>query len=354
MLYDSSGSNGTFEFGGDSTIGESKCMIDISVIVPVHNVEFYLRTCIDSILNQTFENFELILIDDGSIDQSSKICDEYAQKSNKVRTIHQNQQGPSAARNKGLVICEGKYITFVDADDYIEISYLENLWQSVEYYGADLVISGMYVVKEGEKPNSHGNLLIQASEVTNFVSKKVAYQRMLEGKRALLFSWGKLYHRKLFQKTRYPEGEIYEDVKIICRIIEEAETIVCTSYTGYFYVQRVGSVTHNSMSEEHMLLLENGKEFWNFIKKYYPDIEYLAKRQYFKGCFFLLEKMAAEPKFKQESKQLKRQVLIHWKYLIFNREASWLERGGTISLLFGVSFYRVIWRFYKRVFHYKS
>lgn len=329
-------------------------MTDISVVVPIHNVEVYLRTCVESILNQTYQEFELILVDDGSVDQSGIICDEYSKKSSKVRTIHQNNQGPSAARNKGMEVSEGKYITFVDADDYIEICYLENLWQSVKEYDADLVISGMYIVKEGIKAKRQNGLMVAASEITMSVSKKEAYQRMLEGKRTLLFAWGKLYNRRLFQKIKYPEGEIYEDEKVICRIIEEADNIVCTSYVGYFYVQRSDSVTHSCMSKEHMMLLKNERILWNFIKSYYPEIEYLAKRQYFRGCFFLLEKMDKEVKFKKVNKRLKKHILKHWKYLIFSQDVSWMERGGTICLLCGIPCYRLGWKLYKHISHYIS
>lgn len=328
-------------------------MTDISVIVPVYNAESHLRSCADSILNQTFRNYELILIDDGSVDRSGIICDEYVKKDSRVKTIHQNNLGPSAARNRGMKESEGKYITFVDADDCIEKCYLENLWQIVEAYDADLIISGMFIVEGEQKAGGWSNLSVPASDVTKRVSRQDAYHCMLGGKRALLFAWGKLYCRRLLQDISYPEGEVYEDVKVICKIIERADNIVCTSYTGYFYIQRPDSITHSSMSQEHMVLLRNEIEFWNFIRIYYPELEYLAKEKYFRSCFFLLEKMSEKMQYGEECRKLRKSILKNWRYLLFNKTVSRTVRGGTICLLFGIPCYRVVWKFYRHLFYYK-
>lgn len=328
-------------------------MTDISVIVPVYNAELYLRTCVECIRSQTFRNFELILIDDGSVDRSAAICNEYVEKDSRVKVIHQNNQGPSAARNRGMKESEGKYITFVDADDCIEKCYLENLWRITEDYGADLVISGMFLVEDGQKPGSRNNLSVPAGEMTRRVSRQEAYRCMLGGKRALLFAWGKLYCRRLLRDISYPEGEVYEDVKVICKIIEKADNIVCTPYTGYFYIQRPDSITHSSMSQEHKVLLRNEIEFWNFIKIHYPELEYLAKEKYFRSCFFLLEKMSEKMQYGKECRKLRKSILKNWRYLLFNKTVSRTVRGGTLCLLFGIPCYRTVWKLYRHLFYYK-
>lgn len=327
-------------------------MANIGVIVPVYNVEAYLRRCIESILDQTYQDYELILIDDGSSDQSGVICDEYAGKSDKIRIIHQKNKGLSAARNRGIEENRNEYITFIDSDDYIEKRYLETMWKALSEQDADLVISGMIIVREGKKVTRQGKAVSIVKSTTGVVTREEAYQYMLDRKQALLFACGKLYHKKLFQEIRYPEGEIFEDVKVICRLIERAERIVYTSYAGYFYVQRKDSITHGIVSQEYMILLENENYFWSFIRKHYPNIEALAKRKYFKSCFYLIERMASGSQFEKECRQLRKIILKNWKYLLFNRYVSWMERGGIICLMFGVPCFRMAWNIYARFFYY--
>ncbi len=329
-------------------------MSGISVIVPVYNAEQYLTNCIESILSQTFQDYELILIDDGSTDESGVICDEYARKNRQIKVIHQSNAGPSAARNRGLEESRGNYITFVDADDYVEMSYLEKLWQTLERYGADLVVGGMVVVREGKRSKRRKDMVAPELKMERMATREEAYRGMLEGKHALLFAWGKLYHRRLFQGLQYAEGEIYEDVKIICKLIERAERIVLTSYAGYFYIQRLGSITHEAMSHKHMILLENEKRLWTFMKDRYPKLESLAKRQYLNSCFFLIEKMASDPKFQGECRNLRKIILKNWKYLLFSTCVSWMERGGMICLLFGIPCYRETWKLFTKYFGYSE
>lgn len=326
-------------------------MANIGVIVPVYNVSQYLRRCIESILDQTYQDFELILIDDGSTDESGVICDEYMQRSKKVITIHQANCGLSGARNRGIEINENEYITFIDADDYIEKQYLETLYKIRSEHNADLVISGMRIVREGKKEARQDRETSVESRAVGIVNREEAYRYMLGRKQALLFAWGKLYHKKLFQKVRYPEGEIFEDVKVICELVERAERIVCTSYAGYSYVQRKDSITHGNVSYKHMVLLENESLFWSFIKEHYPDIEVLAKKKYFKSCFYLIERMASDPRFGKECRQLRRIILNNWHYLLLDRNVSWMERGGTVCLMFGVPCFRVVWNLYARLFY---
>ena len=176
-------------------------MSQMDVIVPVYNVEPYLRRCVDSILGQTFRDFTLYLIDDGSTDGGGGICDEYAGTDGRVRVIHQENRGLSAARNRGLEDSSSGYVTFIDSDDYVEERYLERLWRMAEE--ADMVLSGMVVAEEGggEIPAS------PAEEPDRWAaSREDAFRYMLGGERPLLFAWGKLYRRDLFQEIRFPAG----------------------------------------------------------------------------------------------------------------------------------------------------
>ncbi len=317
-------------------------MSKIDVIVPVYNVEPDLRRCVDSILGQTLPDFTLYLIDDGSADGSGGICGEYAGKDGRVRVIHQENRGPSAARNRGLEASSSGYVTFIDSDDYVEERYLERLWRIAGEREADMVLSGMTVAEEGKS--------VPAAPVEEpahwAVSREEAFRYMLGGERPLLFACGKLYRRELFQEIRFPEGELYEELKIMHRLVERASRIACTAYAGYVYVQRQGSITHRAAGREHLVLLENNEALWAFMKGRYPDLEGLAKRMYFKGCFFLVQRMGGDPELQEECRRLRGILLKHWRYLLFDRTSLPLFRAGFLCLLFGVRFYRAAWRLY--------
>ena len=213
-------------------------MVEISIIVPLYNVEKYLRRCVDSILVQTFQDFELILVDDGSTDASGRICDEYAGRYDRISVIHKGNEGVSEARNRGIDESRGEYLVFIDSDDYVDRQYLEVLYWLIKKYRADLGMS----------------------------------------------AWAKLYHRSLFQKARYQKGEIYEDVRILDQIIENSHKIVCTRYRGYYHVRRRGSLLHAGMTPEQQIRMETIKRLRDFILQKYPEIQDSAKILYYNNA----------------------------------------------------------------------
>lgn len=323
-------------------------MAKIGVIVPVYNVEKYLCKCIDSILLQTFQDFELILIDDGSTDQSGEICDKYAERYGNIRVFHGEHKGVADARNKGVDENTGEYIAFVDSDDWIDKQYLEVLYRLIEKYRADLVISGGINVTETYRVNYIDNVdYMQMVLDAEIVSKHEAYRRMLLCENNLTVApWAKLYHQKLVQLFRYPSGEIYEDLKVINKIIEGSERIVCTSYTGYFYLRRKGSITHGRMSAEHMTGLKNAKCVWDFIKQYYPNIEDAAKVHYLRKCFDIFNMMLLNSDYYQECQKLRREIINEKKYLLFCNHFNFVEKIGSICLMVGIPWYRLALREY--------
>ncbi|MDV4769588.1 glycosyltransferase, partial [Enterococcus faecium] len=188
-------------------------MCEISIIVPVYKVEPYLRKCVDSILAQTFTDFEVILVDDGSPDNSGKICDEYASKDSRVRVIHKKNGGLSSARNAGIDVARGKYLGFVDSDDYIEKDMYELLYDNIVKEQADLSICGIYDIYAGKKVK----ILPEEYKVLDKVS---AMKIVLEAQSFSVHAVNKLYKKELFNKIRYPENIITEDAAVILDILE--------------------------------------------------------------------------------------------------------------------------------------
>lgn len=240
----------------------------ISIVVPVYKVEQFLPYCLDSITRQTFKNFELILVDDGSPDDCGKICEEYAQIHSNTIVIHQKNQGLSVARNNGAKASKGKYITFIDSDDVISLDYLETLYEFIIEYDADISV-GLLVPfwgEEGAETKSIGNY-----------SKKVydtehALEEMLYGQKYGVQGPDKLYRRELVINDPFPAGKLHEDQAAMYKIIAKCLKLVYTDKPIYFYRQRMTSIVHTRVTKEHLYGLEAVKEQLEFIKINYPSI----------------------------------------------------------------------------------
>lgn len=235
-------------------------MIEISVIVPVYNVEAYLSRCINSILAQTYGDFELILVDDGSTDNSGKICDDFALSDPKIQVIHKENGGQSSARNVGLDVCTGKYIAFVDSDDFIAPNMLENLRMLVEKENADIAECSMTRVFDSAPPQNlteTDDYMVTAGPETI----PMLYKDCLPGSPA---PCNKLYRRNLFYNLRFEEGRIYEDTLIVPFIYYRAKKVVRTPNCYYFYYQRQGSTTRSPYSIKKLDLLFVEAKLLNF------------------------------------------------------------------------------------------
>lgn len=223
--------------------------VQISVIVPVYKVEPYLRTCIDSILNQTFRDFELILIDDGSPDNCGVICDEYAAKDDRIVVIHQENGGLSAARNTGIdwafANSESQWITFVDSDDALEKSCLEQLFVYAIETDADITVTGGETfVLDDELANTPSNIV----SVRTTTGRQCADEVFARNNFFLSFAWGKLYRKRLFTDFRYPVGRIYEDLWLLPKLLYSAQKVTILRSWLYCYRQRQGSILHQAYS----------------------------------------------------------------------------------------------------------
>lgn len=212
----------------------------ISIIVPVYKVEDYLRESVDSILAQTYKDLEVILVDDGSPDNCGKICDEYAEKDPRVKVIHSENGGLSAARNRGMEIAKGEYIGFIDSDDWIDNDMFEVLMQNLKTTGADICICGFH--QDG--PGSSKVRSIAEDEV---ILPQDAVKGIIRGKYSSVV-WNRLYKRKCLEDLKFPEGNVYEDVLISCRMLMKADKVSVSSAHPYHYRIRPRSITAtNSM-----------------------------------------------------------------------------------------------------------
>lgn len=240
----------------------------ISVIVPVYNVEAYLPRCLDSILAQSYNNLEVILVDDGSADGSGAICDEYAALDSRIRVIHKENGGLSSARNAGIQAATGEFLSFVDSDDWIEPDTYEVMLSIAEKYQVPLVCAGRYDVdgKTGERKIG----LCPPKE------EKLAAEELV----GRIFLWDncdssacdKLFSRELFREFRFPEGKVSEDVAVMYRIILGAEGAALCPKPLYNYYHRPGSITKAAVSEKTFHFSQHTAEIYAYIREHHPAI----------------------------------------------------------------------------------
>lgn len=217
----------------------SKGQIELSIIVPIYNVEKYLPQCLNSLIEQDFSSLEIILVNDGSTDSSGEICEYYSKLDNRILTIHQSNQGLSAARNKGLSIATGKYVGFVDGDDYIDKNMYKIMYSYIKRYNVDIVTCNFYHLYDS------GKIIKDKTDMSNKIysgTKNVVIE-MLNDKVIRNFVWSKLYKREIFYKIRFEENKIYEDILISLPIVEQVNNILYIQNPLYYYRHRDNSIS---------------------------------------------------------------------------------------------------------------
>lgn len=209
----------------------------ISVIVPVYNVEDYVGACIDSIIEQTYEKLEIILIDDGSTDNSGAICDQYSTRDNRIKVIHQPNGGLSMARNAGLDVMSGEYVTFVDSDDLIHREALATMWKQLISTDADISTISLTTFKESGTPPAKAPWGARCVMNGHKAVKSMLYQRKIDNS-----ACGKLFKASLFASHRFPAGILYEDLATIPLVCLDAVRVAINTTGMYFYRNRATSI----------------------------------------------------------------------------------------------------------------
>lgn len=217
----------------------------ISIVIPCYNAEQYLKECLDSILKQDYLNLQIIVINDGSTDNSLEIAQEYQKKDSRITIHNQTNSGPSRARNVGIELAEGKYIAFIDSDDFIENGMFSNMLSNMQEKNADICMCGYYV-GDGKTTfyrNTPENKLLTSEE---------ALRRLLLAKETQNFLCNKIFKTALLEGIRLPEGELYEDIAVFYKLLEKANNIAYIDKTFYYYRQHMGSITKSMTKQKCM------------------------------------------------------------------------------------------------------
>lgn len=214
----------------------------ISIIIPVYNVEEYVEKCVKTVCAQTYENLEILIVDDGATDNSGKICDELAQTDERIRVFHTENHGLGAARNFGLDNARGEFVGFVDSDDWIDEDMYEFLYRQIAETGSDIAICSHFT----EKPNQT-KLSKFLTEKTEIFTRDEILVLLMEDKKINNYAWNKLYRRSLFEDLRFPDG-LYEDIQFTFKLFYKSEKISAFLQPKYHYRQREGSIVSKKLS----------------------------------------------------------------------------------------------------------
>lgn len=244
----------------------------VSIIIPVYNVKDFLVDCLDSVINQSYKNLDIVLVDDGSTDGSGNICDEYARQDKRVRVIHQVNQGLSAARNSGIETMRGEYVYFLDSDDRIAKDSIEVLFNLMTTHNAEIAIS--YLARFSD----HTPFFEKSIDGNKLVDCKKALEKMLLNEGIGHEACGKLFKACLWKEYRFPVGKLYEDYATIYYVIAQAKKIAICEYPCYFYRVRSGSIMHSKVREKNFELLDISDEVTEFLIRQYPTLKEPAIR----------------------------------------------------------------------------
>lgn len=311
----------------------------ISVIVPVYNVEKYLGKCVDSILAQTYENLEIILVEDGTRDGCGAICDAYAAQDPRVRVIHKENGGLSSARNAGMDIARGEYFGFVDSDDWIEPETYETLLNLAEKYDADLVSGSRYDVAE---PTGERTLGLH-HEKEECISAMEMLGRVFVWDGCDSAAWDKLYRRHLFADIRYPLGMYSEDIAIFYKLMEKANRVALCPKPLYNYLHRENSITTAKLSEKTFHYPNHTEVIYPYICANHPQLKNQARFLRVRGVAYAMMSidLAGEEAWKQYDayyRHQRKEMCSHIPFLLTSPYHGKKER--LIHLLLALGLYR--------------
>lgn len=312
--------------------------IMVSVVVPVYNVEPYLEKCLDSLVNQTYKNYEVLLIDDGSTDSSGKICDDYVKKYPCLRVFHKENGGVSDARNYAVPYIRGSYVAYVDADDYVEPDYVLEMVEIASNDEADMIISA-----------------IQREHLDGTIIKKKKYtneKKIFTPERALemmcydqigVYSVGKLMSLEIISRFPFPNEIVFgEDLAIMYRIIGACQKIVYLDVPLYHYAKRPGSALNRGWFESLTAILDISNQLLNYVAENYTGIYASAVYRYFWSANDVYSRAFYEPNYKKLTESFHTPLIQYWPILRKDPKAPLLQKIKFGLMTFTPGLYRIL------------
>ncbi len=318
-------------------------MEKISVIIPVYNVESFLKKCVDSIINQTYPNLEIILVDDGSPDNCGRLCDEFAANDSRIVVIHKENGGLSDARNVGISASSGEYITFVDSDDYVAKDYVEFLYDLIKKEdNIDISVcccSAVYGLD---------NVIDNTTNYFAVSNPHDALENMLYDRGIGVSAWAKLYSRRIFENVRFPKGRLFEDSAVVQKTFLQCKKISIGLVSKYFYIIRGNSITNDNFTKSKMDLIKSTEEMCDEIVLTYPDLKSACNRRIMYAYLSTLTQLAmSKQRFPYEQKVLMKYIRANRFDVLKDSSIPKRDRVALISTVFGFWFFKLIWKAYR-------
>ncbi|ALV21562.1 MULTISPECIES: glycosyltransferase family 2 protein [Carnobacterium] len=316
-------------------------MTVLSFIMPAYNVEHTVEKSVQSVLSQNISDFELIIINDGSTDNTANICDRLAEKDTRVRVIHQENAGPSAARNAGLNQVHGEYIAFMDSDDYTEKDMYQRLIGYLEENQADIAVCNVTRVN----PDGTLNTLNSLNRITT--SKEEMLELYFKYNGIEFYVWNKVYRASVFQTVRFPEGVLYEDVMLSYDALKQAHKLVVTDEVGYFYLANSESIVNSSFNPQQYDNVLQRKILLEKIKIEYPTVSDFAVDNLLDGYLSTGYKIASsthDERTKEYAKLLRNDIAENQKMIFQNKVSSKAKLAALCLLKVNLPLYRYLYK----------
>ena len=319
----------------------------ISVIVPVYNVQEYLKKCIDSIIKQTYKNIEIILVDDGSTDNSGKICDEYKKIDKRIKVIHKENKGLSDARNVGIDIATGKYVTFIDSDDFVSDIYIEYMYSIMKKTNSDIGICKIKVIydrniKEQRKIDIEPKIY----------NKIQAFENLLYSEGIDVAANAKIYPKYYFDDIKYPINEKYEDVAIIYKIFEKTTQIAYGNLECYYYYVRIGSISKSGFNKGELDYLKNTEQMLTYLENNYKELKQAVTRFRLYSRFRILRILLfSETKDEKLKETMIKDIKKYYKKILKDKRAPKRDKLAIYFFNMGLPIFKFVWYLYSKITH---
>ena len=315
----------------------------ISVIIPIYKVEEYLDRCVQSVRKQTYKNLEIILVDDGSPDNCCTMCDNYASQDKRVKVIHKENGGLSDARNAGIEIATGEYLTFIDSDDYVSLDYIEYMYKLIQHGKSLLSICGVKDIWKNTKIDQNNSVIKEIN-----LSSSEAFKNLLFDKGIEICAYAKLYHKSLWENIRFPKGKVYEDTAIMYKIFDEAKKISFGNKKCYYYIARIGSISkqqgYNKNEEDYII---HTTQMLEYIEKKYPELKTAVHRFDLYSKFRILRMLIfTKPRNIEMEKFCIDAIKKNKKEVFFCKDTPKRDKVAILLLNLGLSTFKYTWTLY--------
>ena len=316
----------------------------ISIIVPVYNMEKYLDRCVNSILAQSYGDFELLLVDDGSTDASGAMCDSFARRDGRIRVIHKKNGGQAEARNLALDQIQGEYVTFADSDDYVGPDYLKVLLALMENDGVDISVLALDCV------TTEQTVFSDSKDERCIWDRSQAFKEMILGRKTGVSPCAKLYKRELFAQNRFPLGTAYEDLELIPYLVEQCNLLAYSTSIQYYYYQRAGSTMH-ALTDAKIDQWNAGMErIYQYAAKVYPEAMDCINCRYSNyGLFAIIHNSFGRDDYVPKAREFQRRHSDWWRKALTNPYLTRREKLRTRLFLLSPGLYRLMHIAYHRI-----